>query len=139
MSKKDLINMLNQDLSAELGTIIRYNYQASKASGPEAPSMREMLRGEIPDELGHATFLSDVIVDLGGEPTLKPKEFKPTENLKDMLEQDLKLELQDVVNYKQHAQAAEALGEVELKLKLEEMAADESEHARELARVLRGI
>jgi bacterioferritin len=139
MSKKDLINMLNQDLSAELGTIIRYNYQASKASGPEAPSMREMLRGEIPDELGHATFLSDVIVDLGGEPTLKPKEFKPTENLKDMLEQDLKLELQDVVNYKQHAQAAEALGEVELKLKLEEMAADESEHARELGRVLRGI
>jgi bacterioferritin len=139
MSKKDLINMLNQDLSAELGTIIRYNCQASKASGPEAPSMREMLRGEIPDELGHATFLSDVIVDLGGEPTLKPKEFKPTENLKDMLEQDLKLELQDVVNYKQHAQAAEALGEVELKLKLEEMAADESEHARELARVLRGI
>jgi bacterioferritin len=101
--------------------------------------MRGMLRGEIPDELGHATFLSDVIVDLGGEPTFEPKEFKPTDGLKEMLEQDLKLELQDVVNYKKHAQAAEALGEIELKLKLEEMAGDESRHARELGRVLRGI
>jgi len=139
MSKKELIKMLNQDLSGELGTIIRYNYQASKASGPQALPLRELLRGEIPDELGHATFLSDVIVDMGGEPTLEPQEFKPTENLKQMLEQDIKFELKDVVNYRQHAQAAEALDEIELKLKLEEMAADESEHARELGRVLRGM
>ena len=139
MSKKELIKMLNQDLSAELGTIIRYNYQASKSAGPHALPLRGLLRGEIPDELGHATFLSDVIVDMGGEPTLEPQEFKPTANTKEMLEQDIKFELKDVVNYRQHAQAAEALDEIELKLKLEEMAADESEHARELGRVLRGM
>ena len=58
MTKKDkLIENLNEDLAAELGTIIRYNYQASKVSGLEGMPLRELLRGEIEDELGHASFL----------------------------------------------------------------------------------
>ncbi len=49
------------------------------------------------------------------------------------------MELQDVQNYMEHAKLAEELGEVELKLKLEEMAADEAGHARELRRLLKGL
>jgi bacterioferritin len=56
-----------------------------------------------------------------------------------MLELDLDMELQDVAHYMQHAWQAEELGEVELKLKLEEMAADEAGHARELRRLLKGL
>jgi len=56
-----------------------------------------------------------------------------------MVELDLELELQDVENYKQRAHQAEKLGEVELKVRLEDMAADESEHARELRRILKGM
>jgi bacterioferritin len=56
-----------------------------------------------------------------------------------MLELDLNLELQDVEHYTKHAELAGELGEVELKLKLEEMAADEAGHARELRRILKGF
>jgi bacterioferritin len=49
------------------------------------------------------------------------------------------MELQDVENYIKHAKLAEEVGEVELKLKLEEMAADEAGHARELRRLLKGM
>jgi bacterioferritin len=56
-----------------------------------------------------------------------------------MLELDLEMELQDVKNYIRHAVMAEEFGEVELKLKLEEMAADEAGHARELRRLLKGL
>ncbi|HEX9655136.1 MAG TPA: peptide deformylase [bacterium] len=42
-------------------------------------------------------------------------------------------------SYIQHAKQAEALHEIELKVKLEEMAADEAGHARLLRRILKGL
>ncbi len=94
---------------------------------------------EIEDELGHAKFLTDVIVDLGGEPTTTPKEFTKPGELKAMLELDLEMELQDVQNYTKRAKLAEELGQIELKVELEEIAADESRHARKLRRILKGF
>lgn len=42
-------------------------------------------------------------------------------------------------NYRIHAEWADELGGVELKVKLEEMAADEAVHAREIRRILKGM
>jgi bacterioferritin len=101
--------------------------------------LREILDKDIPDELGHARYLTDVISDLGGEPTTKPREWEKVTELKPMVELDLKMELGDVENYTKHSKLAEKLGLTELKVKLEEMAADESRHARELNRILKGL
>lgn len=120
------------------GTIIRYTYQAGKAFGLLGAELREIFQREGQDELGHAAFLTDVIIDLGGEPTTTPKEFAKPKSLKAMLELDLEMEAKDVAGYSERARQAEELGEVELKMKLEEMAADEAGHARELRRLLRG-
>ena len=138
-TKQDLITGLNEDLAAEWGTIIRYTHQAAKSFGPMGAELRAMFLREVQDELGHATFLTDVIVDLGGEPTTMPKESPKAEGIRAMLELDLKMEQQDVENYKERARQAEALGEAELRVRLEEMAADEASHARELRRLLKGI
>jgi bacterioferritin len=134
-----LIKGLNEDLAAELGTVIRYTYQSSKAVGFAGVELREILEGEIADELGHAAYLMDVIVDLGGEPTTTPKSFEKPEGLKAMLELDMEMERQDVEHYVAHAAIAEALGLVEVQFQLEEMAADEAGHARELRRLLKGL
>ncbi len=138
-TKEVLINGLNDDLAAEFGTVIRYTYQAGQAVGLLGLELRELLVDEVEDELGHAAFLTDVIVDLGGQPTTSPRPFDKPESMKEMLELDLRLELQDVEEYMKHAELAGELGEVELKLKLEEMAADEAGHARELRRILKGL
>jgi bacterioferritin len=139
MLKEDLINSLNDDLSAELGTVIRYNYQAGKSYGILGAELREMFEDEIKDELGHARFLTDVIIDLGGEPVTVPKDFDKPNILKNMLEIDLKMEKEDVKNYLTHSREAEELGYIELKMKLEELAADEAGHARVLRRLLKGL
>ncbi len=139
MSKENLIKGLNEDLAAELGTVIRYNYQSGKSFGLMGKELREMFTTEISDELGHASFLTDVIIDLGGEPVTTPKDFDKPVNLKEMLELDLKMEEDDVKNYLLHSKDAEDLGYTELKMKLEEMAADEAGHARELRRLLKGL
>jgi bacterioferritin len=138
-TKEELIDGLNEDLAAELGTVIRYTYQAGKSFGLLGMELRELFAEETQDELGHAAFLTDVIVDLGGEPTTTPNPFEKPESIKEMLELDLKMELHDVDEYMKHAALAEELGFVELKMKLEEMAADEAGHARELRRIVKGL
>jgi bacterioferritin len=115
MSKKEeFIRGLNEDLAAEWETVIRYTCQASKSFGLIGAELREILQKEVQDELGHATFLTDVIIDLGGEPITTPKEFTKPESLKAMLELDLEMELKDIENYKRRAKQAEELGEIEL-------------------------
>jgi bacterioferritin len=80
-----------------------------------------------------------VIVDLGGEPVTEAVPFDKPEGLREMLALDEQMELQDVENYEKHAELAGDLGYIELKLKLEEMAADEAGHARVLRRILKGL
>jgi predicted Fe-Mo cluster-binding NifX family protein len=55
--------------------------------------------------------------------------FAKPPDLKGMLALDLEMELGDIDSYQKHARLAEALGAVELKVRLEEMAADEAGHA----------
>lgn len=139
MTKEELIRGLNDDLAAEYGTVIRYTYQASRCSGLSAAQLRELLIEEAQDELGHAAFLTDVIQDLGGEPTTTPKQFEKPADIKGMLELNVKMEAEDVANYLAHAEMADQLKLPELKMKLEEMAADEAGHGRALRRLLKGL
>jgi len=139
VNKDTLIQGLNQDLAAELGTVIRYTYQAAKCYGLLAAELRELLVKEAQDELGHAAYLMDVIQDLGGEPTTTPKPFEKPADLKATLELDVKMEAEDVANYLAHAKLAEQLELSELKMKLEEMAADEAGHGRVLRRLAKGL
>lgn len=92
MSKEKLIEGLNEDLAAEWGTVIRYTYQAGNSFGVWGIELREMFEEEIADELGHASFLTDAIIDLGGEPTTTPADFDKPKTLKEMLELDIKME-----------------------------------------------
>ncbi|MCK6562947.1 hypothetical protein L6R21_27465 [bacterium] len=81
-----MASALNEDLAAEWGTIIRYTYQAGKSFGLLGAVLRELFQHEAQDELGHAAFRTDVIIDLGGEPTTTTKAFNKPEQLKSMLE-----------------------------------------------------
>lgn len=139
MNKDDLIKGLNEDLAAELGTVIRYTYESAMASGLMGEELRDILEDEIEDELGHASYLMDVIIDMGGDPTTTPAPFKKLGTMKELMQQDLEMEEADVKNYQAHAEMADKLGLVELKIKLEEMAADEAGHARVIRRLLRGM
>ena len=70
--KQALIDGMNQDLSAEYQAVVMYRTYAALVSGPSRPELRAFFEGEIPDELGHAAFLADKVVALGGTPTTTP-------------------------------------------------------------------
>ena len=137
--KSELISGLNQDLANELGTVALYIYQTSVALGFDGEELREVLRVEINGELNHAIFLADKIVALGGNPTMNPTKYESPKDVKGMLKYDLKLEQDAVEGYKKRAQQAEGVGETGLKVKLEEMIAEETTHAEQIERILKGI
>ena len=139
MNKDTLIQGLNQDLAAELGTVIRYTFQAAQCYGLQGVELRALLTKEAQDELGHAAFLMDVIRDLGGEPTTTPKQFEKPADLKGMIALNVQMEADDVTNYLAHSELAGQLKFPELRMKLEAMAADEAGHGRELRRLLKGL
>jgi bacterioferritin len=138
MDKAKLLEGLNRDLADELGTICRYIQQAAMAVGLAGHEVREFVKAEVTDEVNHALFLADKIVALGGTPAVKPAPFKELKDPTAMLKHDLELERQAIKSYTERAGQAEAAGEIGLKVRLEEILSDETDHAEEIVRLLGG-
>src|SRR5699024_11991632 len=99
MSKEELIEGLNVDLSHEYGAAIQYTYSASAVTGVYRPALKPFFEEEITDELGHALYLSEKIKSLGGVPTTKAEDVPQHENVRDLLDAVLKAETETVVRY----------------------------------------
>lgn len=136
MTKESLIEHLNQDLADEFTAIIQYTVYAAKVYGPYRPQLSAFFLQEVGDEQGHAHFLANKIVALGGSPVTSPNKVKEAKTNKEMVEAVLEAEKRAVASYTQRAKEAEELGEKGLAVQLEDMIADESTHAEETARIL---
>ncbi len=105
---------------------------------PKSSENYAIFQEEIGDEQGHAQFLADKIVALGGEPTTQPVPVPLADDTRDMLEQACTAEKQAIANYAKRIRQAEAFGDIGLKVALENQVADETRHMEELERILAG-
>ena len=134
----DLIEGLNEDLAAEYQAVIMYRTYASQVSGPFRIELRGFFEGEIPDELGHAAFLADKIVALGGTPTTSVAPVPNAAGAKQMLENALRAEQDTIARYTRRIDQADRAGEVAIKVELEDLIVDETRHRDDIRRVLAG-
>jgi bacterioferritin len=137
VDKETLIQALNKDLAAELQAVIMYTTYSAKVSGPWRPQLVQFMQGEITDELGHAQFLADKIVALGGEPTTEPVPVPKANTAREMLEAIVEAEKQAVAGYTERAKQAEEYGDKALVVQLEDMVRDEQGHMEETLKLLR--
>jgi len=137
MNKQKLIDKLNEDLANELSAIIQYITFSAQVTGPFRPQLSSFFLKEVPDEQGHAEFLANKVVALGGVPTTKPVPVAAAETNKELLEAALEAEKKAVEGYKERAQQADEFGDVGLKVQLEDMVRDETEHKEQIERILR--
>jgi bacterioferritin len=137
MDKAKLIEALNSDLAGELGAITQYIVYAAKATGPFRPQLSEFFLAEVADEQGHAQFLANKIVALGGEPTTEARSVPAAHSNRELVEQVLAAERQAVADYTERARQADEFGDKGLAVRLEDIVADESGHAEETERILR--
>jgi bacterioferritin len=137
MDKQILIDNLNADLANELSAIAQYITYAAKATGPYRPQLSQFFLTEVVDEQGHALFLANKIVALGGEPTTVASPVPPASTNQEMLEAVLAAEIQAGKDYTQRALEAEEFGDKGLVVQLEDMVRDEMGHSEETERMLR--
>jgi bacterioferritin len=142
MANKDaitkLIDGLNQDLAGEYNAIISYTTYSAKVTGPYRPELVTFLQAEIPDEQAHAQYLADKIASLGGEPSVEPKPVPTSDDPRQLLQYIYEAEAQTIKNYTERLKQAEAAGETGLKLRLEDIIQDETNHRDETRKILDG-
>ena len=132
-----LLDGLQQDLERELKVVLLYSLQSCVLLGPRAMNIAPMLRKDAEAELKHVAFIGDQIVNLGGVPKFSTQKIGEPKDLKTMLEGDLDLEREAILEYRERAKQAELAGEIGLKVRIEEILAEETDHMRALERILR--
>ena len=137
MERTELIEKLNEDLASELAAIVTYITYAARVDGPHRPQLSQFFTAEVNGEQIHATYLSNKIVSLGGEPTTVPSAVPLPEGNRAMLEEVLSMERDAVSRYTQRIQDAEAFGDIALKVTLEDFIRDETSHVEETEAILR--
>jgi bacterioferritin len=138
VDRETLIDGLNHDLAGEYQAILMYTHYAAKMTGPYRKELRALFQAESADEQGHAQFLADKIVALGGEPTTEPRPVPHSDEPRGMLENALAAEQQAIADYSERIRTAEAFGDIGLKVDLENQVADETRHKEEIEQILAG-
>lgn len=137
MDKTKLVQQLNKDLANELTAIIQYITYSAQVTGPYRPQLSAFLLQEVADEQGHAQFLANKIVVLGGLPTTVPNAIPVVHSNKEILEEVLKAEMHAIQSYTQRIEEALAFGDKSLALNLEDMLRDETGHKEEIEQILK--
>jgi bacterioferritin len=133
---KELIDGLNEDLAAEYQAVIMYRTYAALVTGPYRQELKGFFEAEIPDELAHAALLADKIVALGGTPTVNPAPVTIAKDNREMLENALQAEMDTIERYTRRIDQAEKAGEISIKVQLEDLVVDESNHRDDIRRML---
>jgi len=140
-----VIKLLNDALATEWVCVLRYYRHYYMAKGMLADTVKAEFLEHAQQEQAHADLLSNRIVQLGGAPDLNPDtltarshaEYKEGGNLRDMVRENLIAERIAIDSYRE---MINFVGDKDTTTKriLEEILAQEEEHADEFADLLDG-
>lgn len=138
--RDDIVSLLNDALATELVCVLRYRRHHFTADGLESPKIAEEFMVHANEELGHADRLAERIVQLGGKPDFNPKglldrshaDYDDSADLNAMIRSNLIAERVAVESYRQ---MIDLIGDKDSTTRrlLEDILADEEEHADELS------
>jgi bacterioferritin len=136
VTRKQLIDNLNEDLSREYQAIIAYVVYSQALKGAQYMSIAKELENHAAEELKHALTIAKHIDYLGGMPTNAPKPVKLADKAEEMLRADLKNESDTIKAYRERLQQCEALSEYAIAEDIREILRQEQEHQSDLATAL---
>ena len=136
ITREQMIQLLNEDLSREYQAIIAYTVYSQVIKGAEYTDIARELEKHAAEELSHAITIAKQVDYLGGKPVVVPKLVATFNDPVDMLHADLENERETVANYRQRIRQAEAMGEFALSEALREIIVQEQEHEIDLCDAL---
>jgi bacterioferritin len=136
ISRDQLAELLNEDLSREYQAIIAYVVYSQVLSGAQYMNIADQLEIHAKQELDHALIISRQIDYLGKMPTVTPKPVQTSEDPKAMLRFDLQNENETIRNYRERVRQCEALGEFAMAEQIRQILINEQDHQIDLATAL---
>lgn len=136
----DIVKLLNDSLATELVCVLRYKRHYYTAKGLSSPAIADEFLVHANEEAGHADRIAERIVQLGGEPDFSPDsltqrshaDYDDSSDLQAMIRANLVAERVAVEVY---SQLITMIGDKDSTTRrlLEDILADEQEHADELS------
>jgi bacterioferritin len=135
MSEK-LNEMLNKAIAREMQVSVQYLWQHVVVKG----IMGQVIAGELKSigitEMKHAESIAERLDYLGGIPTTKPAPIEIGKNWKDMVELDVKAEVEAIEMYKEIIKLAIKEGDITTRELFEDLLGSEEGHHDYFTRVL---
>lgn len=134
------LELLNRIMEFELAGVVRYTHYSLMVAGPNRIPIVQFMKAQASESLLHAQTAGEILVGLGGHPTLQiaeiPESYK--HSVKDILEESLAHERTALDIYKQLLDVVE-----DSSVYLEEFArtqiAQEELHGLEVRKMLRDV
>jgi bacterioferritin len=136
ITRKELIDRLNEDLAREYQAIIAYVVYSQALKGAAYMNIAAELEVHAGEELQHAITIARHIDYLGGMPTGSAGPVVLSEKPEVMLRADLDNENDTVRNYRERLKQCEALQEYAIAEDIREILRQEQEHQIDLATAL---
>ena len=136
LTRKSLINFLNEDLAGEYQAVISYTVYSQVLKGAEYMAIASELEVHAAEELSHAIIIANQIDYLGGMPTTTPKPVKTSTDAKEMLRFDLDNENDTIRRYRTRVRQCESLGEYAMAEQIRNILIQEQDHQIALATAL---
>ena len=136
VTRKELIDALNEDLSGEYQAVISYVVYSQVLKGAEYMAIAAELEKHAHEELAHALIVAKQIDYLGGMPSVRTLPVRTSEKARDMLRFDLDNETETIHRYRQRVRQCEALEEYAMAEQIRMILVQEQEHQIDLASAL---
>jgi bacterioferritin len=136
LTRKKLIDLLNEDLSREYQAIIAYVNYSQVLKGAAYMNIAGELEVHAKEELAHALAIANHIDYLGGMPSVTPKPVKTSEKAEDMLRFDLDNEHETIRQYRRRIKQCDELNEFAIGESIREILMQEQDHLIALATAL---
>ncbi len=138
--REDIIQLLNDALATELVCVLRYKRHYFTATGVNSSKIKDEFLVHANEESVHADRIAERIVQLGGSPNFSPDsltsrshaDYDDSTDLKAMIKANLIAERVAVESYRQMINLISDYDSTTRRM-LEDILADEEEHADELS------
>jgi bacterioferritin len=98
--KNSILDELNKAIAAELTAVTQYMWHHVMVKGMESESVGGAFKKASIEEMKHAEKLAERLDYLGGVPTTKPLPIGVGGDMKKMIQEDMKLEVEAIKMYK---------------------------------------
>jgi bacterioferritin len=128
LTSQKLLDLLNKSIGREVQVSIQYMWQHVQWSGIDHWAVDDEFKEIAVQEMKHAEKIADRLWYLGGVPTTKPAPITVGESLEEMLQVDIKAELEAIDLYREVMKTAADEGDITTRFIFEQILEQEEEH-----------